>query len=735
MTKERQAMRRAVPYLRLGGLAQPPYDRGHDSQNAGARVMVLFGLLVQRALGWSLALLVVLALALGGAQADQADPMPPPLSKEDLKHYLAAFDAANAGHWPEAKHRAAQAHNPLGRKLLDWMDYYRDYTTAGFREISAFIRDNPDWPGLDRLAANAERVMENEVSDQEALAWFRYHDPVSRAGRERMIGALRATGERAAAAQVAYNSWINDDFAAAEQKRFLARYRDLLQPSDHLARLDRLLWDDDSAAARRMFALVDHDHQALALARIALRAKAGNVDTLVNRVPHALTNDLGLLYERVRWRRNKGMEREARALLLSAPKDFAHHRLWWQERAKLARSALTAGAITDAYRLASEHRLVGGAAFAEAEWLSGWIALRFLNESDTAERHFRRLYEGVASPISVARAAYWIGRAAEARGDSAAREHWYATAAKQPATFYGQLAASRLEKRPDDLFAGLAEDLKPQDQLPGHELVACLRLLITLDQDDLVLPFLNKLAGLIQGARDHILIERMMLQLGRPDLAVRAAKSAAQKGYASVTALYPVVEVPFALEDGALERALVMALVRQESLFYPKAVSPAGALGLMQILPSTAAATARSLKIRFTEKDLIRNPALNVRLGSDYLRDLIEHFDGSYILAIAAYNGGPTNVARWRKANGDPLNDATVDLIDWIEAIPLEETRNYVQRVLEGLQVYRWQRGRTVNAADLERDLVRGMSPKSLAVRCRGADKAVIKVADIKTVC
>jgi soluble lytic murein transglycosylase len=600
----------------------------------------------------------------------------------------------------------------------------------------AFITANPTWPGLVGLEINAERRMA-DASDASVLEWFRVREPESRDGRLRLIKAAEHANDTKRASAVARQSWLEDDFGPDEEKEFLARFGRYLTPDVHTARLDRLLWENKDVSARRMYRHVDKGWTALAEARLGLHAETKNAVGLLAKVPTALRRDPGLLYERVRWRRLKGREDEARALLLSVKNPTTQQALWWSERRRLARSALEKGPTRDAYRIAAGHGLNSGAAFADAEWLAGWIALRFRNDAKTALRHFTKMHDGVSAPISLARAAYWAGRAAEATGDKTTAAKWYFEGARWPSTYYGQLAASRASGRTTPLFAAAAQVAAAQiDRLPGLELVTAARLLALLGEDELVPPFVMQLAELARGPADHAMVGALAREIGRPDLGVRAAKHAASQGYLSIDELYPVADLPFQRAKVSIERALVLAITRQESQFDPKARSSAGALGLMQLLPSTARHVAKSFGIKkVNESDLTRNLALNVQLGSAYLGDMIRRFDNSYVLGVAAYNAGPTNVAKWLKANGDPRRSATVDFVDWIELIEFEETRNYVQRVLEGVQVYRWRLGETVNVASLERDLVRGVEPGVLKARCAAKSRQVERAATLKAVC
>lgn len=685
----------------------------------------------------SIVLVPLLLAALGAGRADAQPPLPAPLSGHDVKLYAAAFKEAARGNWKTAHRIASSASDQLGAKLLRWMEYSRPYNYAAFDEVERFIRDNPDWPRPNSLAAAAEAGMTVGVSDETVLEWYRWHDPVSRDGRLRLAEALLKTGEKDRATALIREAWVRDDFSRKDLRYVYRRFKKFLRPEDHIARLDRLVWQYRPGHARRMYRYVDEGHKRLAQARLALRAFRGGVDAAIARVPEELRDSAGLMYERLRWRRRKGRDEDAREILHAAPEDLGNRRLWWRERAIQVRNALNDGLISEAYRLASEHKQIDSSTFSEAEWLAGWIALRFLADPTNAYRHFSRLHGAVYMPISRARAGYWAGRAAEATGDKAGATQWYEEAAKHPGTFYGQLAAARLGE-PDKPYS--AARMEPNSEagpkLVGHELFASVRLLAYLGEEKLLVTFLDRLTQLAKTHADHALIAQATRALGRPDLGVRAAKRALRDGFASNERLFPLVDLDFTLPNDTVEHSLVLAVTRQESAFNAKAISHAGARGLMQLMPGTARMVARHNRLHYARASLTRDPAYNVRLGSAHLSELLTEFDGSYVLAIAAYNAGSKNVRRWLERNGDPRKDPFVDVVDWIELIPLPETRNYVQRVLEGLQIYRWQLGQTVVIASIEQDLARGISGSALASRCVPSSSLFdVPVADLAAIC
>ncbi len=663
-------------------------------------------------------------------------PLPPSLPDPEIAIYGAAFAEAARNNWRRAHRLAGKADNPLGAKILRWWDYSRPGAGASFADIARFMEENPDWPSQRALQIAAEAALARGASDEDVLAWYRWRDPVSRNGRLRYAGALRNAGETERAANFARAAWIESAFSAKELADTYRRYGSLLRPEDHIARLDRLVWDNHGRSARRMFRYVDEGHRRLAEARLALRARAGGVDAAIALVPQSLRGDAGLVYERLRWRRQKGRHESARALLHAMPERLGYRpKLWWTERVIQVRRALESGRMAEAYDLAAGHRQIAASTFAEAEWLAGWIALRFLDRTGDALRHFSRLHDAVSMPISRARAAYWAGRAAEDLYDTEAAMLWYGQAAAYPGTFYGQLSMARISAPDAPLFGGYGAGAG-EATLKDHALVAAVRFLSALGHDRFLKPFIVRLSQLAQNRADHDLVAALAVSIGRADYSIRAAHYAARDGYASIEGLFPLVDLPFSERGADPEQALVLAVTRQESRFDQKALSRAGARGLMQLMPATARFVARRMRVNYARHRLTTDAAYNIALGSRFIGDLIGAYDGSYLLAVAAYNGGAGNVRRWIAANGDPRRDPEVDIVDWIEMIPLRETRDYVQRVLEGTQVYRWRLGGQPTAASLERDLARAMAPSVLAAHCERSEAAKpFEHADFRALC
>ncbi len=629
------------------------------------------------------------------------------LTPHDSAAAKAAFTAIKGGDWKRARRDALPIKDPVAAKLFDWLDLTRQGATASFARIARFLAENPQWPMRSLLLRRAEEAISDNMPSRKVLDWFDDRLPASAIGQVRHGAALVASGQIVAGRAALRAAWVDGNFTKRQERRFYRRYRKYLTRQDHIERLDRLIWRGRYWPARRMLWKVNADWRALAEARLMLMRMNGNVDRAIERVPAALKDHPGLVYERLRWRRRKGLD-SAVELIDGAPSEPAHAEKWWRERSILARRALRKGHISEAYRLVKGHGLEQGPAFAEAEWLAGWIMLRFLKEHATALRHFKAMYTSVAFPISRARGAYWAARAAEKAEKVKLAKTWYRSAARFSTTYYGQLAAARLA--PGSTITLAPEPLpstEEADAFADQELVRAVEILDALGERERLRPFILRLSELREAAGWQKLTADLARTHHRPDLAIAVAKKASRAGRELIMVGYPTVTLPPVRRGKPrLEVPLVLAVVRQESAFQPKAQSGAGARGLMQLLPRTARDVAKELKIQYTRGRLTADPRFNLELGQAYLANLLSTFQGSYVLALAAYNAGPSRARRWMRMHGNPRHES-VDVIDWIEMIPIEETRNYIQRVMEGVQVYRGRLNGMEVALNLERDLKR----------------------------
>jgi soluble lytic murein transglycosylase len=624
------------------------------------------------------------------------------LSEADLHGTRDSFAAAQAGDWSRAYAELAAISDPLPLKILHWMDYSRPGTPGRFPNIAEFIEKAPDWPRQKALRRHAEEALAAE-SDEVAGAWFKRYPPISAVGKVRSAEILLNSGNSEGGLAALRAAWVEGEFGPLDERNFLARHSASIRAEDNEQRLDRLLWDAQNEAARRTLPLVSTDWRSLGEARLALAGLAPNAEVIAARVPAKLRADPGLIYQELHWRTKKEMVEAAVQILLSQRGDLVRPAAWWSERQIIARRVLATGNAALAYRIVEQHGLIEGNAFSEAEFLLGYVALRYMENPELAFDHFSRILTHASTPYAKARAGYWGGLAAEAQDKSALAAEWYAAAANHMATFYGQLAAHRLgDDAPPHPVPEPVPDPAELARFNQRELVRATRIFLELGNRDLSKAFLLHLADNATVPTQFAMLAALAEPHGRTDLAIAVAKRAIEAGTPLMVHGYPVTAVP---NGGTVERSLLFAIIRQESAFDREAVSRVGARGLMQLMPATASEVADKVKLPFAAERLTADGIYNVLLGRTYLETLIDDFGGSYALAIAGYNAGPGRVRQWLREYGDPRG-GNVDMVDWIENIPISETRNYVQHVLENLQIYRGQVGRN-SAFSLVSDLAR----------------------------
>ena len=598
----------------------------------------------------------------------------------------AAIRAADTNQWPEAEALASRSGDPVLQKLIDWLDLARPGTDASFERIAYFIKTNPDWPGMGALHKRAEDLLPPGMSAGEVVAWFQTAPPQNPDSLPVYYDSLVSLNRTAEAQKVVRDFFIAGTFTNDQLRDYLHRFQQVLQRPDVVARADRLIWDGAYLDARALLPMLDRDDQAADEARITLLTNAPGGQAAIAELPGDRQRDPGVLYARVKYAMGELSDDQAAKLLTAEPAQPPHATEWSKLRLTLARRMIESHDFTTAYNLAAGDHSTDPSQIAETEFLAGWISLRFLKDPGRAASHFTYMYDHVLTPISRARAAYWMARTASAADDTldASASQWMDRAAHYPTAFYGQLALERLGKpltMPAEPRPSVAEAL----QFEHSDLVRAARLLHQANDAVRVTTFLNKLAEVRRTPVEQAELVRLSRDLGAVPLSVQIAKKAASSNIAILPSGYPVLPN---LKERSPEPALIHGIIRQESLFNTDVVSPAGAIGLMQLMPATATSEARKLGQRGgVPVAQLRNPAENVMLGAHYLDDMIANWNGSYILAIASYNAGPGHIRNWLNDNGDPRSDA--DPVDWIELIPISETRNYVQRVLENTQIYR----------------------------------------------
>ncbi len=589
----------------------------------------------------------------------------------------AALIAVRDGDWTEAANRAAPR-DPVIQTIVDW---HRLRAGGSYAEVAAFLEENPDWPGL----ALMRRRVEEDVPLDNALSLFADAPPQTGAGVLTYAAALRTDDpDQADAALI--TAWTTMRMPQETERLYLRNHGALLRPH-HAERLDMLLWQSQRTEARRMLPFVSEDQTALAEARIALQADASDVEAKLAEVPESLRRYGGLAFDRFQWRTRKGLNEGALELLLGhslSAEALGNPQAWSNRRRSIARDMMRDEQNRTAYHVASTHFLTEGSNFADLEWLSGFIALRKLNQPETALTHFTAFEAAVRTPISKGRAFYWLGRTHEALGNAEAAQAAYAEGGQHQTSFYGLLAAEKAGLPLDPSLVGF--DAPWEDaSFTARPVFQAAALFLSIGEDALAERFLTHLADILR-ADELPALGSFAVAKNRPHIAVMIGKRAARRAIVipqAYFALHPLAEM-----DLPAPKALSLAIARRESEFDLGVTSSAGARGLMQVMPRTAQAVARDQGMAFRSARLLSDWQYNARLGSAYLAELIADFGDSPVMVAAGYNAGPGRPKSWMDRFGDPRK-GEIDIIDWIEHIPFRETRNYVMRVTESLPVYR----------------------------------------------
>jgi peptidoglycan lytic transglycosylase len=658
---------------------------------------------------------VMVAFSLAGtALAEEMIPSAKPIivaakpiaSDVEYFNFRKAMRAAREKNWDEVRSYRAGITSPAAKDLLLWRLAIND-PKADFFELKEAVETLKDWPRHIKIRREAEsKISTSGLLDEYIIKYFDQWPAISGKGKLAFARALSAKDFTVEAQAQIRSAWRNNTLTRDEERTILAAYGKTLDQSDHLARADAMLWARQRSATARMLPRLRGKNKNLILARYKLMRNANGIDSAVRHVASADQNDGGLLYERAYWRRRHGLADEAVELVLKFPEGSQNKtaaRRMWTERHLLARRAIKDGDYSTSYSLVARHGMSKGAKFAEAEWLAGWLALQKLNDPILALSHFTRLKDGVTTPVSLARAYYWIGRAQQAMGMSEAAKTAWQKASTHDFTYYGQLAAQELGAKTLDLGHDPVPTVEQRKTFQDNLQIQALTLIGLTGNTSLFRTFSYHLDDLLPNAVDHVMLATLANEMGNKRAALRAAKAALRRGEVLPDSAWPVIALPDSL---SVDKAFLLALMRQETELDPKAVSRVGAQGLMQLMPTTARHTARILGKRYRKSWLTSDPQYNTRLGTAHLAALLDEFDGSYILAAVSYNAGKTRAYRWIKEYGDPRAEANP--IDWVETIPFSETRNYVQRILENVQVYRHRLAQAPTAINLWADLNRG---------------------------
>ena len=632
-------------------------------------------------------------------------------SAADIAAVKQVIEATRKSKKAEADATAKTIADPLARKLADWVILRSDNTNPSFQRYAAFVAANPSWPHAPLFRRRAENALWNDKRDDATVrAFFAQHKPTTAKARYVLARALLAQGDRAGAEALVRHAWGHDDCSAEVEKKVLEMFGDLLTRADHKTRMEQRFYSDDVEAGLRAGERLGGNDLLIARARAAVIKKAGNAKALLDAVPAAARSDAGYIFARVQWLRKDNKPEEAGKLILTAPKDTAalvDLDQWWLERRLLVRKLLDDNDAQTAYRVAREAASPPRDNYrVDQHFTAGWIALRYLRDPATAAGHFAQIASGTNNPHALGRSGYWQGRAAEAMGQRAQAKAFYEMAAEHTATYYGQLARARLGLT--DLGLRGPPSFTPEERnvLSNLEVVRAVEILYALNERDMLASIFAELGESGTDIAGMAAVAEVAGKYGDGRAMLLLGQGALGRGLPLDYYAYPIVGLPeYNPIAPPIEPAVTYSIARQESHFNQKVVSTANAYGFMQVTPAAAQDTAKLYKAPYNRARLLSDPVYNMQMGAAELTMLLRTYNGSYPLTFAGYNAGRGRVRQWIAAYGDP-RDPKVDPVDWAERIPIAETRNYVQRIMENLQVYRARFGggtKLVIEADLKR--------------------------------
>ena len=616
-------------------------------------------------------------------------------NKKDFEIAKKAISEMKKSKWSTSLGIAKKAKDKSIYNFIQWRHLLTKGNQASFYDYKVFIDQNSRYPRIGRLKYLAEHKLSTaKVSPKKIINWFSVDQPLSGYGKMILGESFILTGEKNKGAKLIKDGWITADLSKNELRFYRKKFKKYLNADDYIKRADYLAWNSKRWDLKRLLRYLPTDYELLYTARYILMTKGYGVDQAIKNVPTKLKNDAGLNYDRLKWRRKRGRVDSSLEILLNIKNNKEYlikPEKWWKEREIISRALIYKKNYETAYKISSNHGMSSGSDFAAAEWLSGWIALSFLKDPLLAKDHFQNFYKNVNYPISTSRGAYWLARTYEKLGNKDQSNKWYKEASKFLTTYYGQLAFLKLNPNGKfELEKDMVVDDKYRKVFFNKELVKITYLLDELKNDKYTKFILRHLANDNIPNGSEILAAELATNIERYDFAIQISKISSYQKRFHNKFNYPIISTPKTINDRKIpESAFILSIIRQESEFDLSANSHAGAKGLMQLMPYTAKLVSKQAKLPYSKSRLTTDPEYNINLGSHYIAGLILQYDGAYPFAVAAYNAGPNRVKYWKKLNKNPQKKQ-IDYVDWVELIKFRETRNYVQRVLENYNVYRY---------------------------------------------
>ncbi len=618
------------------------------------------------------------------------------LSQKDFARAKTVFDQIKQKKWITAYKTSTKMKDKDFKNYVQWLYLLKTGNNATFNDYKIFIEKNEDYPRIGRLQYLAEqKIFLKNTSPKIVVDWFESYPAVSGTGKLKLGEALFELKQIEKATGLIKEGWTDADLNRSQLRFYKRKFKKILSTDDHIKRAKYLAWERKYWDLKRMLVYLPKDYKALYNARQILMSNSYGVDKAISRVPPQFKKDIGLEYDRLRWRNRRGRLESSLEILYEnsnrSEEELVRADLWWKQRESIVRSLIYKKKYKTAYKISSEHSLSSGPDYAEAEWLSGWIAHSFLNSQEYAINHFLNFYENVGYPISLARGAYWLGKSYKALGELQVAEKYFKEGSKFLTTYYGQLSLAELDLDPKISLAENTSYTKEYEKkFLDNKLIRIIKILKELDETKYSKDLIKHLALIDIENGSEALAAKIAVEVERYDYAIQISKRASYEKRFLLKYNYPIITTPREINKKLMPPSeLILAIIRQESEFDRKAYSYAGARGMMQLMKYTAKLVAKQSKLPYSISRLTSDPEYNIKLGTYYFNSLLNEYNGVYPFAIAAYNAGPNRVKTWRRVNGDPSKNQ-LSYVDWIELIRFKETRNYVQRVLENVNVYKF---------------------------------------------
>ena len=612
------------------------------------------------------------------------------LNLNEEKIFKLSLKSGDQRKWARSIKGIEKINDKVAKKIIIWRWLIADDGVSSKKDLENFYNTSITWPKINKVKAKIEsKKVTNDI--KKTLDWFQENPPITPIAKIKLSEILIKNNFIEEGNWLLKEAWVNNSFSYSEEKYILKSYKNIITNSENTKRLENLIWKKQWSSANRQLKRVSSEIKQFSIAKIKLSRRRGNVDQAIKNVPKSLINEESLIYERVKWRRKARLEKPSLELLLSYHGEYSYPKKWWREINYHTRKQLSYKNYKLATKILEQYNLSSKDYLSEAQWLAGWLSLTFNKDYKSAYKYFSKMFLEVKTPISKARASYWAGKASEEIGNKEDLKIWYDRAAAFPATFYGQLALKKLNR---ELFLPYQNTEFDQDEFKKfkeNELVRALILLLQVENRKLSRIFAMHLVTQAKNTKDILMLSKILNDFNQVSFSIFVGKKAIYNNIYIPSLNFPVPDTELMNlinKNTEIPLPVTLAITRQESAFNIKAKSRAGARGLMQLMPRTARITAKKNNYKYKRIYLTSRPAYNVKIGSFYFKEMLNKFNGSYVLALAAYNAGPSRVNRWLKVYGDPRKNE-IDPVTWMELIPISETRNYVQRVIEGIYMYR----------------------------------------------